>query len=640
MSEINAGQITLDIRATSAKLVGDVNRAKASVAGAARSVEKSISTSMTTAVSAVANIGSLIPGVGGQVAGLAGNFQALSGVLPEVAGTLGTVGAVASTAGAAIAAAAVAVGALAVAGVKAASDRQDMLITFEVLLKSKEAARGLVTELKDLADVTPFDTAGLANSARDLLVAGYSAKEISPMLKTLGDAAAASGRGQEGLGRLTYAIQKIKLQGKMQGEELATITDSGVNPFPELQKLTGAKSNAEVRKKMEQGEISGDVAIKAVLASIETQSKGSMDALSKGWKGMFSTLHDKWNEFLVTIGTPILDALSPLLAKATVWVGNLASRAKVEIPKIVEHLKKVYEALRPVREYTARMFEFWGKMAAPVGAIVTLVGKIAAQVQVVSAKMQGLKYDVALTAIEPYLKMWERIAEKVTEVVGKVGKLLGLEAVDPVSEARKNITELEKAYSKLGEKGLEDKATDIYGKGSKWLPILIDSAIVSIDTMIKHAKIWADRNRNIVDNAMKYAKEQAASQANAVIESLKKQYEAYKEHYDKLRAIYDKYVSSSAAIRSRMTGITLESTSKAKEPDWAGMQGNLERSYQARILGQKFVNQYEQATQFGGSTLGKEDNPREMIKELKQMNLNLYKILKQQELSRQSAVLS
>ena len=89
-----------------------------------------------------------------------------------------------------------------------------------------------------------------------------------------------------------------------------------------------------------------------------------------------------------------------------------------------------------------------------------------------------------------------------------------------------------------------------------------------------------------------------------------------------------------------MTGITLESTSKAKEPDWAGMQGNLERSYQARILGQKFVNQYEQATQFGGSTLGKEDNPREMIKELKQMNLNLYKILKQQELSRQSAVLS
>ena len=131
--DMSAGQVTLEVRAVSTRLAADMAAAKAKLSTSAASIEKSLN--LTDVMRGMNGMSAMLPGVGGQFASVASNVAGLGG-------SLGATAIAASAAAAAILATAAAAGALGKASIEAAASRQDLLLSFEILLKSKDAAAG------------------------------------------------------------------------------------------------------------------------------------------------------------------------------------------------------------------------------------------------------------------------------------------------------------------------------------------------------------------------------------------------------------------------------------------------------------------------------------------------------------------
>src|SRR5690349_12664723 len=87
----------------------------------------------------------------------------------------------------------VAFGAAGTYGVKVAADFQQTRIAFSGILGSAEEADKRLRELQQFAAGTPFEFAGLAESAQQLLAVGFTADDIIPTMTKLGNVAATLG---------------------------------------------------------------------------------------------------------------------------------------------------------------------------------------------------------------------------------------------------------------------------------------------------------------------------------------------------------------------------------------------------------------------------------------------------------------
>ena len=196
-----------------------------------------------------------------------------------------------------------------------AADWQQMEVAFETLIGNSKLAKGFLTDLKDFAAKTPFSIVGLGDAAKTLLAFGQSSQEVIPTLKMLGDVAMGN---EEKLQSLARAFGKIQSQGKLTGEELNMMIDAGFNPLREISEMTG-KSIAELRKDMEKGAISADMVTAAFKRATSEGGAffGMTEKQSKTFNGVMSTLKDTIDEAFRTLGTPIIDALTPIITKWT-----------------------------------------------------------------------------------------------------------------------------------------------------------------------------------------------------------------------------------------------------------------------------------------------------------------------------------
>ena len=78
---------------------------------------------------------------------------------------------------------------LGISSVKAAAQMRQYEIAFQTMLKSADAGTQMLRDLQKFAAETPFDVPGVVKAGQQLMAFGFQAKEIIPMLTSLGDAA-------------------------------------------------------------------------------------------------------------------------------------------------------------------------------------------------------------------------------------------------------------------------------------------------------------------------------------------------------------------------------------------------------------------------------------------------------------------
>lgn len=238
-------------------------------------------------------------------------------------------------AGAAAAAAAPLIGVASAAGIlkkslsEAASFEQTR-VAFETLIGDATKARAVLEDLTAFSASTPFQFDGIAQAARLLIASGAAGDDLIGTLKAIGDVAAGS---QKPIEQIAAAYAKAFNTGKVSGEVLNQLAEAGIPIWTALERATGR--NRDELVEMASDGVLGLETLQGAFQSL-TASGGlfnnSMQAQSRTTIGLISTLKDNVTILFRELGTPINDALKPVLEDAI----GLVQRLKPQITAIGE----------------------------------------------------------------------------------------------------------------------------------------------------------------------------------------------------------------------------------------------------------------------------------------------------------------
>lgn len=182
--------------------------------------------------------------------------------------------------------------------------------SYKALLGDAGTANRLLSEIKAFAIETPFTVQELSDSGRILLQYGITAENLTETLKQLGDVTAA---GTASLQNVALAYGQIAAKGKLQGEEIRQLVNSGFNPLQEIARTTG-ETMESLSFRLEQGKISFEEVATALRTATEEGGRfyNATFVLSQTLGGQISKLKDNFFFLSVSIG----DLLSPTVKSA------------------------------------------------------------------------------------------------------------------------------------------------------------------------------------------------------------------------------------------------------------------------------------------------------------------------------------
>lgn len=178
-------------------------------------------------------------------------------------------------------------------------------IAFQSLMGSSTAAKDKLNELIKFAQDTPFEIPQVLDGARKLMALGFAAKDIVPILRIVGDQAAALGMGGVGMQRILMDLGKIEAQGKITGHELRNLGELDVPALASIA-LARHETPQQASKDVSEGKVDAEEAINAILRGMQLRTGGLMASLMSSFQAQMSNLKDKLTMTLDAIGQALL----------------------------------------------------------------------------------------------------------------------------------------------------------------------------------------------------------------------------------------------------------------------------------------------------------------------------------------------
>jgi tape measure domain-containing protein len=258
-----------------------------------------------------------------------GNASHLEKTLKSVKGSLsdlGGAGVKAITTGltALGAAGAAAIGAFVVTSSQAAASIEDLAIQFEVLTGSAAKSKELLAQFREEEKKSALSTQDYAEGAKLLLANNVQYEKLLPILRMVGDVSLGN---SERFGRLSLAMAQISAKGKLAGQELNQLAESGFNPLQIIAEKTG-KSYEELFKMMEAREITVEHVMQA-LKSATSEGGRFYQAIEKGSAGTTAKLNQTAaavTQLQVAFGTGFNQGLKDALDATNNFLPKLESK--------------------------------------------------------------------------------------------------------------------------------------------------------------------------------------------------------------------------------------------------------------------------------------------------------------------------
>ena len=208
-----------------------------------------------------------------------------------------------------------AIGKIGADSLKAASDMETLQTQFAALLKSESKAADLIAKLRKLNVESPLGVEDFAKGAKQLLGVQFSAQEATDALDKLSNISMGKSDSFESLVR---AFGQVRSAGRLMGQEVLQFVNAGFNPLTQISLKTG-ESMSDLKKRMEDGKISFQEVAEAIrFATAEGGLFNGMNQkVAATTEGKIQKLKDSWSQLLIAFGTPINDALKPLIDKLT-----------------------------------------------------------------------------------------------------------------------------------------------------------------------------------------------------------------------------------------------------------------------------------------------------------------------------------
>lgn len=179
--------------------------------------------------------------------------------------------------------------------IKLADQYSGAKIGFSTLLGE---ARGqqMMDEIDAFAKATPFKTSGVISNVQKMMAYGWDVERVIDDMKVIGDAAAATGKGDQGLESIVYALSEIRSKGKLSTQELNQLASAGIKAKAYLAQGLGYGTSDEgmaaLAKDLEKGAVGANQAIELILQGMK-EFEGMMDkTANETVEGLWAQLED------------------------------------------------------------------------------------------------------------------------------------------------------------------------------------------------------------------------------------------------------------------------------------------------------------------------------------------------------------
>lgn len=287
-------------------------------------------------------------------------------------------------------------------------------IGFSTLL-GESRGQQMMDDLDAFAKATPFKSSEVIGQTQRMLAMGWDAESIIKDMRTIGDAAAATGKGEQGLQQIVTALAQIKTKGRLSTEELNQLAEAGISAKRYLAEGlgygTGDEGIAAMTKDLEDGAIASNVALQALLSGM-MEYKGMMDKTA--------------NETVTGLWSQIQDTFEINIFRR--WGQGLQDGAKRGFGSVVELLNEadgaltefgdtIYEVGRTISDWLADKFE-------------NAIGRITEITDSYEFRNASLKDKISMlwngVIADPLSEWWEGGGrEKTAETAGKIGSWMG-----------------------------------------------------------------------------------------------------------------------------------------------------------------------------------------------------------------------
>jgi tape measure domain-containing protein len=253
-----------------------------------------------------------------------------------------------------------------------AADMETLNTQFEVMLGSVEAAKKMMSNLREFSIRTPFETEDLAQSTTTLLQFGIQSEKIMETLQMLGDVA---GSNRERFQSLALVYGQIQSTGKLMGQDLLQLINQKFNPLTVIAKKTG-KTVSQLKDEMSKGLISAEMVTEAFrIATAEGgQFFQNMKKQSLTLPGLLSTMRGAFKEVLIDLGNALLPLIKELTKTLTELAkGGLRDLVGVLVKVLVPLLKLLSELISPLIAVIIPLHDAFMKVIRPIINIIRAV---------------------------------------------------------------------------------------------------------------------------------------------------------------------------------------------------------------------------------------------------------------------------
>lgn len=332
-------------------------------------------------------------------------------------------------------------------------------ISFETLLGSKRKADALFGSLRQFAVSTPMMLGDLAKGAQTLLGFNVEAEKVMPTLKSIGDISMGDAQKFQSL---TLAFSQMSSTGKLMGQDLLQMINSGFNPLVQIAQETG-ESLGTLKEKMAEGAISAEMVEHAFMSATAEGGKfhGMLEKQSKGLRGSLSNLQGAIEDAFNEIGTASQGILSDAVNVTTILVKNYR-----KIGDVIAFLVLQYGAYRAalIANVAAQRIEVLARLARIKGMKIEQLA-----LTILKKKHEALK---ASMLANPYVL----VAAAVATLCYGIYKLATADTAAERAQKRYN-DEMERTaeyFDSLRSKGdrltatLNDQTASVYDQVKAW----------------------------------------------------------------------------------------------------------------------------------------------------------------------------
>lgn len=268
------------------------------------------------------------------------------------------------------------------AAITGAMEKEKDLVGLSTFIGDKGAKEAYANIRQD-AQVTPYDTASLLKVNRALISSGLSAKDAREDTMNLANAISATGGGNDELMRMAMNMQQIKSLGKASAMDIKQFGYAGINIYEMLHRSTGKSVDDLKKMDITYDELAKSMAIARSKGGLYD---GALEKMGNTMSGKWESVKDRSANALTDIGdafSPIIvkvlnlaikmsEQVTPLLASAQPYIEMLSTG----LGNAIDYVLSIANGTGMWGDYLDILVEYYGVLWRVVKGLFTSIGKI------------------------------------------------------------------------------------------------------------------------------------------------------------------------------------------------------------------------------------------------------------------------